>query len=538
VKTVQENTTSAFLGRESAKRTDVIIVGAGPVGMMLASELHLGGATVAVYDKLTAPSGESRALGFNRRAAESLGQRGLLSRLGEFRWGPMGHFGGVRIDLGLLDENHSGVLGLSQARTESMLADWLAELGVPVRRGYEVTGLREEADGVVIAFDGPQGPGEAAASYVVGCDGPGSAVRALAGIETESWPATRGMYTAEIAGVTLRPRPIGERLPGGNMVVCTPIGDGRYRIVIHDKSLPVDPDPGALTFSQVADAWQRLTGETIGAAQPSWLWACGNSAELALRYRQGRVLLAGDAAHAIPPLAAWGLSAGLQDAANLGWKLAATISGWAPDDLLDTYHDERQPIGQELVRNAQTASMLYLGDAGMDPIRSVLAELMGHKDAAGHLAGIVSGLGIGYDLGAGINPLLGTRMPPDRELVLPDGTSVQVGELLHDARGLLIVTAGSQAGLAGQAQPTTPAGSQPRPAERAGLAAEGWADRITIVAGSWAPGPGPAPDAVLIRPDGYVAWTDPGSDDDLARTLTRWFGTARTLAALDRAGAR
>jgi 2-polyprenyl-6-methoxyphenol hydroxylase-like FAD-dependent oxidoreductase len=439
----------------------------------------------------------------------------------------MGHFGGVRIDLGLLDENHSGVLGLSQARTESMLADWLAELGIPVRRGYEVTGLREEADGVVVAFDGPQGPGEATAGYVVGCDGPGSTVRSLAGIDADYWPATRGLYTAEIAGITLRPRPIGERLPGGNMVVCTPIGPGRYRIVVHDTSLPVSPDPAALTFAEVAQAWQRLTGESIADAQPLWLWACGNSAELARRYRQGRVLLAGDAAHAIPPLAAWGLSAGLQDAVNLGWKLAATISGWADDGLLDTYQAERQPVGQELIRNAQTASMLYLGDAGMDPIRSVLAELMGYKDAAGHLAGIVSGLGIRYDLGAGTDPLLGTRMPPEREMILPDGSSVQIGDLLHDAKALLIVTDGARAGVVEGAEvaarPAPPAG-------RAG-AAEGWSDRVRVVSGRWAPGPGPTPAAALIRPDGYVAWTHPGCDHDLTLALSRWFGAARTLVA-------
>src|SRR5579863_376868 len=261
--------------------TDVIIVGAGPVGLMLASELRLAGIGVAVYDRLTAPSGESRALGFNRRAAESLGQRGMLARLGEFRWGPMGHFGGVRIDLDLLADNHSGVLGLSQARTEEMLGDWLADLGVQVRRGHEVTGLRETADGVVITFDGPQGQGVASATYLVGCDGPESAVRSLAGFGTEDWPATRGMYTAEVTGVTLRPRPIGERLPGGNMVVCTPLGDGRYRVVIHDKNLPARQDPAALTFAMVADAWRRLTGESIDHAQPLWLWACGNSATLA-----------------------------------------------------------------------------------------------------------------------------------------------------------------------------------------------------------------------------------------------------------------
>jgi 2-polyprenyl-6-methoxyphenol hydroxylase-like FAD-dependent oxidoreductase len=495
-------------------KTDVIVVGAGPVGLMLAGELHLGGAAVTVYDKLTAPTGESRALGFNRRAAESLGQRGLLPRLGDFRWGPMGHFGGVRIDLGMLDENHSGVLGLSQARTEQMLGDWLAELGVPVRRGYEVTGLRETPDGVVVAFDGPQGRGEDTASYLVGCDGGGSTVRTVAGIQAPGREATRGMYTAEITGVALRPRPIGERLPGGNMVVCTPLGDGRYRIVIHDRSLPPRPDLSALTFTQVANAWQRLTGESIHHAQALWLWACGNGSRLAAEYRHGRVLLAGDAAHDIPPLAAWGLSAGLQDAVNLGWKLAATINGWAPEDLLDTYHAERHPVGQQLVRNAQAASMLYLGDADMDPVRSVLAELVAYKDAAGHLAGIVSGLGIRYDMGPGDHPLLGLRMPPDRELTLPDGSRTRVADLLHGARGVLITT-----GDAGAFEQI----------------AQGWADRIEIISGTWDSGRGPALDAVLIRPDGYIAWTAPGSGA-LTGALDRWFGASRTPVTAQAAG--
>lgn len=187
------------------KTTDVIVVGAGPVGLMLAGELRLGGADVAVYDRLPAPTEESRALGFNRRTAESLDQRGLLPRLGAFRWGPMGHFGGVRFDLGLLDEDHSGVLGLSQTRTEQALGAWLDELGVPVRRAHEVSALRETADGVVVSLTGPDGHRDEAARYVVGCDGAGSTVRALAGIPATGWEPTRGMYTAEITGVTPAP---------------------------------------------------------------------------------------------------------------------------------------------------------------------------------------------------------------------------------------------------------------------------------------------------------------------------------------------
>jgi 2-polyprenyl-6-methoxyphenol hydroxylase-like FAD-dependent oxidoreductase len=492
---------------------DVIVVGAGPVGLMLAVELHLGGARVRVYDRLCAPTGESRALGFNRRTAESLDQRGLLEGLGDFRWGPMGHFGGVRIDLGMLDDDHSGVLGLPQSRTEEMLASWLAERGVPVRRGHELTGLRETKAGVVVTFDGPAGRTDETAGYVVGCDGAQSTVRALTGIEVAGVPATRGMYTAEVTGVTLRPRPIGERLPGGNMVVCTPVGNGRYRIVIHDKGLSPRPDPGVLTFAEVADAWQRLTGESIHHGQAPWLWACGNAAAVAEQYRRGRVFLAGDAAHEMPPLAAWGLSAGVQDAVNLGWKLAAAVRGWAPDDLLDTYHAERHPIGRQLIGNARAASMLYLGDVDTQPLRSVLAELVTVKDAAGHLAGLGSGLGIRYDMGPGDHPLLGRRMPPQHQLTRPDGSRTRIADLLHRARGLLITT--------GATDHTT-------------ATAHGWNDRIDIITATWTHAQDPALDTVLIRPDGYIAWTSPGSTHDLDHALHRWFGT--TVGA-DRIGA-
>ncbi|MFE9301387.1 FAD-dependent monooxygenase [Streptomyces sp. NPDC006856] len=486
------------------RNIDVIVVGAGPVGLMLAGELRLGGADVAVYDAEPAPSGESRALGFNRRAAESLGQRGVLDRIGSFRWGPMGHFGGVRFDLGMLDEDHSGVLGLSQARTEEALAGWLADLGVPVVRGREVTGLRETGDGVVVSYDSPEGPGEASAAYVVGCDGVDSTVRRLAGIAAPGWASTRGMYTAEITGAAPRPRPIGERLPGGSMVVCTPVGEGRFRVVVHDLALPANPDTETLTFTQVADAWQRLTGESLHDAEPQWLWATGNSSALAEEFRRGRVLLAGDAAHEIPPLAAWGLSAGLQDAANLGWKLAATVRGWAPEGLLDTYDAERRPVGRELIRNARAAGKIYLSGEEMDPVREVMGELLAQKDAAERAAGIVSGLGVRYELGKGEHPLLGLRMPPGRELALADGATARVGDLLRTGHGLLITTDPAHARLA-----------------------EGLDDRLDVVTGAWSQEGEPALDSVLVRPDGYVAWTSPGTVDTLADTLTRWFGTAQ-----------
>ncbi|MFZ3597776.1 FAD-dependent monooxygenase [Streptomyces sp. BH104] len=488
------------------KRTDVIVVGAGPVGLLLAGELRLGGADVVVHDAAPRPSGESRALGFNRRAAECLDQRGLLPRLGEFRWGPMGHFGGVRFDLGMLDEDHSGVLGLSQARTEEALTGWLAELGVPVHRGSRATAVEEGEDEVLVHFEGPDGSARARASYVVGCDGADSTVRESAGFTVRRWEPTRGMYTAEIEEAAPRPRPIGERLPGGRMVVCTPVGAGRHRVVVHDPALPARPDNAALTFAEVAAAWRRLTGESIDDARPVWWWACGNSAALADDYRRGRVLLAGDAAHEIPPLAAWGLSAGLQDAANLGWKLAAVVTGRSGEELLDTYHAERGPVGAELVRNARAAQKIYLGDDALDPVREVLGELLAHKDAAEQVAGIVSGLGIRYDVAKGDHPLLGRRLAPHHRLTLPDGTHTRIADLQHTGHGLLITTPG-----------TTVKNHQ-------------LPHHLDHITATWHTPPHPAPDALLVRPDGHIAWTSPGTTDDLDHAINRWFGTGRRPA--------
>jgi 2-polyprenyl-6-methoxyphenol hydroxylase-like FAD-dependent oxidoreductase len=493
--------------------TRIIVVGAGPVGLALAGEIRLGGAEVVVYDKLPAPSGESRALGFTKRVAESFDQRGLLTRLGEFRWGQRGHFGGIGIDLDGLGDDHHGVLGLPQSRTEEMLTDWLAELGVPVRRGYEVVGLRETEDGVTAEFDGPDGRHEDTAAYLVGCDGGKSTVRTLAGIETTGWESTRGMYMADVTGIELRPRPTGEYVPGGHMILDVGLGDGYYRVLIHDGSLPPHPDSDALTFTDVADAWQRMTGESIHHGSARWMAAFSNGATLAATYRSGRVLLCGDAAHDTPPLAGWGISTGIQDAVNLGWKLAAVTTGSAPEALLDTYHAERHPIGEQLLRNTKAATLLYLSGEAMDPLRTVMRELVTHQSAAGHFAGMVSGLGVRYDMGPGEHPQLGARLSPDLELRRSDGTRTRVAELLHAGHGVLIAADGS--------------------GEAAGTAAA-WSDRVDVVTGGWVPAKDaerPAPEAVLLRPDGYIAWAAPGGGD-LAGALGRWFGAARTPASV------
>ncbi|KAB2343581.1 FAD-dependent monooxygenase, partial [Actinomadura rudentiformis] len=488
--------------------TDVIVVGAGPVGLMLAGELRLGGVDVVVYDKLPVPPRESRGASFTRRTAECFDQRGLLGRLGEVEPADS-HLGGVRIDLTQAEEDHSGVRGVSQFRTERMLEGWVGELGVPVRRGHEVTGFRETPDGVTVTFDGPEGPGEDTAEYLAGCDGGRSAVRKLAGIDFTGSAPRRGFYTADVTGIETRRRLTPEDLPGGSMVLSMDLENGVTRVVVHEKGMaPRDRD--SLSYTELADAWQRLTGESIHHARCRWLSCFTDASRVAAEYRRGRVFLAGDAAHVQPPAMAQGLSVGVQDAVNLGWKLAATINGWAPDGLLDTYHAERHPIGRQLARNARAAIELRLTGEEMDPVRDLIGELVSHKDAAGHLAGMLSGLGIRYDMGPGDHPHLGKRIPPNHRLTLPNGTHTRIADLLHTARGLLITTTPETHHLNEHAQ--------------------NWTDRINTITATWHPHQHPTPDATLIRPDGYIAWTTPQTHHHLTHALNHWFGTARTPA--------
>ncbi len=491
---------------------DVIVVGAGPVGLMTAGELRLGGVDVVVYETLLTPPRESRGASFTRRAAECFDQRGLLGRLGETEPADS-HFGGVPIDLGRFSEDHFGARGVSQFRTERMLEGWATELGVVLRRGYEVTDFRATPGGVVVAYNGPKGRGVDTARFLVGCDGGRSTIRKLAGIDFPGSEPTRGFYTADVSGIDTRRRRIGEDLPDGSMVMAMDLENGVTRVVVHEKGMP-PRDRDSLKYTDLADAWQRLTGESIHHGQCRWLSCFTDASRVAAEYRRGRVFLAGDATHVQPPAMAQGLSVGVQDAVNLGWKLAATINGWAPEGLLDTYHAERHPIGQQLARNARAAIELRLNGEEMDPIRSVLTELMAYQDAAEHLAAMLSGLGIRYHMGPGEHPLLGRRMPPDRELTRPDRSRTRIADLLRPARGVLITTNHSR---------------------DTRQVADGWADRIDIITATWTTGTGAgtdiAPDAVLIRPDGYVAWTSPGSDSHLTDALGHWFGTARTPVA-------
>jgi bifunctional hydroxylase/dehydrase len=488
---------------------------------MLAGELRLGGVDVVVYERRAVPSGESRGLGFTARATEAFVQRGLLARFGGVEVSRQGHFGGIPMDFGVFPGAHFGVRGVPQYRIEQMLAEWAVELGAKILRNHTVVGLQPTGDGVVAVVEGPTGRREHAADYLVGCDGGRSTVRQLGGFDFPGTDATREMYLADVVGRGIRPRFIGERVPGG-MVMSAPLEADVDRIIVCETGTAPSGDGSSLTFAEVADGWQRLTGESLHGAEARWVSAFTDATRQVSEYRRGRVLLAGDAAHIHLPAGGQGLSLGVQDAVNLGWKLAATMRGWAPDSLLDTYHDERHPVGARVLRNTLAQGTLYLSGSEIEPLRSVMREIVAIPDVARHLSGMVSGLDIRYDVGAPGHPLVGARMP-DYHLELPGGRRTRVSELLHRARGVLISTDAA-----------------------AGRLAAGWTARVDQVAGRWIP-PDPAgppdptspetqadaaaaltgmaeTDAVLIRPDGYVAWAAPGGGD-LRAALRRWFGS-------------
>ncbi|GAA4005974.1 FAD-dependent monooxygenase [Streptomyces marokkonensis] len=482
--------------------TDVLIVGAGPTGLMLAGELRLSGVSVTVLEKLAEPMQFSRALGFSARTIEEFSQRDLTTRFGDVQVIPAGHFGGVPLDYQVIEGGSYGARGIPQSRTEAVLGGWAAELGARVRRGVEVTGLETGADAVRVRAVDDQGELEITARYVVGCDGARSTVRTLAGIDYPGTEPAIELRFADVEGVRLRPRFSGERVPGG-MVMVIPIGPERSRIIYFDAAAPLRPAGQAITFEEVREAFERLSGDDLSGARPLWVSSTTDVSRLAAAYRKGRVLVAGDAAHTHLPIGAQGMSAGIQDAVNLGWKLALEVKGLAPQGLLDTYHSERHPVAARILTNTLAQRLLYLGGDEMAPLREVFAELVGcHVTVQRHLAGMVTGLDIRHDVGEGDHPLLGRRLP-DRDIVV-DGTKTTALTLLHAGRGVLLDLTGELA-----------------------EAASAWADRVDTVAVDRFDH-----DCVtaglLVRPDGYVAWA--GSPDEgtggLTDALSRWFGPA------------
>ncbi|MGW0702213.1 FAD-dependent monooxygenase [Streptomyces sp. NPDC002867] len=495
---------------DAAIDAEVVVVGAGPTGLMLAGELRLAGVHVVVLDRLSEPTTESRGLGFTPRTMEVFAQRGLVDRFGAvgtaLQTTTRGHFGGLPLDFGVVPRVHPAVVNLPQVHTESMLRDWVAELGCDLRRGHEVVGLTDDGETVEVRVEGPNGPLRLRTRYVVGCDGGRSTVRGLAGFDFPGTPATLELFLADVRGCAIRPRFIGEWLPGG-VAMAAPLGDGVDRIVVCERNTPPRQRTEPPTFREVAAGWQRLTGEDISHGEALWVSAFGDATRLATEYRRGRVLLAGDAAHVHLPAGGLGMNTGIQDAFNLGWKLAAVVRGRAPDTLLDTYHEERHAVGERLLNNTRAQGLLFLGGTEMQPLRDMLGELAEHEVVHRHLAGMVSGLEIRYPMGPGDHPLLGLRMP-DLDLLGETGTTT-VFPLLRRARGLLL-SAGDAPSLRQVAGP--------------------WADRVDVVTVKPAVDPSvPRLDAVLVRPDGHVAWAAPGGqEEELADALHRWFGARAT----------
>lgn len=487
----------------------VIVVGAGPTGLTLAGELRLAGVDVIVLDRLGERTGESRGLGFTTRTMEIFDQRGLLHRLGDMGTGNGGHFGGIPVDFGVLDSVHQAAKTVPQSDTETMLEGWAGELGADIRRGHELLSLNDLGDGVEVTVRGPGGvESRLSASYLVGCDGGRSTVRKAVGFDFPGTPATLEMYLADIKGIDLKPRLIGETFPGG-MVMSGPLGDrGVTRIIVCERGTPPRRRTEPPAFAEVAAAWERITGIDISHAEHEWVSAFGDATRLVTEYRRGRVLLAGDAAHIHLPAGGQGMNTGVQDAVNLGWKLAAVVRAAAPEGLLDTYHEERHAVGERLMMNTRAQGLLFLSGDEVQPLRDVFRELIRYEEVSRHLAGMVSGLEIRYDVGPGRHPLLGLRMP-HLELV-GERRKTSSTELLRAGRGVLLDLE-DNAVLRGRAA--------------------GWSDRVDIVSslphGVPAGSPLSGTAALLVRPDGHVAWAAPGSHHDLPMALERWFGPSR-----------
>jgi 2-polyprenyl-6-methoxyphenol hydroxylase-like FAD-dependent oxidoreductase len=473
----------------------VVIAGGGPTGMMLAAELTLAGTDVLIVERRPSFTLESsRSRGLHSRTIEVLDQRGVVDRfLAEGKAVQVQAFAGVPMDISDFPTRHNYGMALLQSHFERILAGWLDELGVPILREREVIGFTQDGSGVDVALsDGTS----LRAQYLVGCDGGRSAVRKAAGIEFAGWdPTTRWI----IAEVEMEEKPeFGLRGGGG----IGPAEDGRVGVTLIVPDLERSDEP---TLQDVRDALIRVDGKDYGVHSPHWISSFTDMTRQAVAYRSGRVLVAGDAAHVHAPIGGQGLNIGVQDAVNLGWKLAQVVKETSPDSLLDTYHAERHPVGARVLRNTMAQRALGATDERMVALRGILVELLTMDQPRKHIAGMISGLDVAYDLGKG-HPLLGRRMP-DLDLETADGP-VRVFELLHNARPVLLNFGGP-----------------------GGLDLTAWADRVQFIdatyTGKWelpVVGEVSAPSAVLIRPDGHVAWVGDLSDAGLPDALTMWFG--------------
>jgi 3-(3-hydroxy-phenyl)propionate hydroxylase len=478
----------------------VLIAGGGPTGLMLAAELRLAGVDVAVLERR--PSQElagSRAGGLHSRGLELLDQRGIVDRfLAEGKTAQAAGFALVFIDIGHFPTRHPYSLGLWQNHIERLLAEHARELGVQVLYGKEATGFRQDEFGVDVELaDG----GSLRAEWLVGCDGGRSRIRKAAGIDFPGWDATTSSVLAE-AQMSEEPEYGIHHDPQGVRSLNL-LEDGKtVRVLVTEPEVGPSTDP---TLEDLSALLENAYGTDFGVHSPVWITRFTDMTRQAASYREGRVLLAGDSAHIHYPAGGQGLQNGMQDAVNLGWKLGQVVNGTSPESLLDTYYAERHPTTARTLRHTMAQTALLRGDSRVEALREAIAEVLTMPEPRDHFAGLISGLDLHYDLGEG-HPLLGRRMP-DLDLTTPDGPT-RVYEHLHDARPILL-----DLGDPGTIDITP------------------WADRVKLLdATTEAPwtlpvlGEVPAPTAVLIRPDGHVAWVGEDTTDGLTDALTIWFG--------------
>ena len=488
----------------------VVIAGGGPTGMMLAGELALAEVDVAIVERRASQDlPGSRAGGLHSRTIEVLDQRGIADRfLAEGQTAQVAGFGSTKFDISDFPTRHPYGLGLWQNHIERILAGWVGELAVKLYRGREVAGFTQGDTGVNIGLSDDE---SLRAQYLVGCDGGRSLVRKAAGIDFPGWDATTSALLAEVE-MTEEPELGIRRTPSGMHAL------GKVEYEIKDGEVVYKPGGTVgvmLTEAQVGTSEPTLRdlsegliavyGTDYGIHSPTWITRFTDTTRQAAAYRDRRILLAGDAAHVHSPVGGQGLNTGVQDAVNLGWKLAQVVKRTASESLLDTYHAERHPVAARVLRNTMAQVALMRPDDRIEALRDTVSELLSMDEPRKRFAAMMSGLDIHYDLGEG-HPLLGRRMP-DLDLVTADGP-LRVFTLLHHARPLLLNLG-----------------------EPGGFDITPWADRVQLIdaeyAGTWelpAIGEVTAPTAVLIRPDGYVAWVGDLTQPGLAEALTTWFG--------------
>ena len=478
----------------------VVIAGGGPTGLMLAGELALAGVDVAIVERRASQNlAGSRAGGLHSRTIEVLDQRGIADRfLSQGQVAQVAGFAWIPLDISDFPTRHNYGLALWQNQIERILAGWVGELAVPIYRGREVTGFAQDDTGVDVELS----DGESLrAGYLVGCDGGRSLIRKAAGIEFPGWDPTISHLIAE---VEMAEEPEwGSRRDAHGIHGLSRMEDGKtVRVMVTEQCLGRTGEP---TLGDLSEELVAVYGTDFGIHSPAWISRFTDMARQAASYRDRRVLLAGDAAHVHYPTGGQGLNIGVQDAVNLGWKLAQVVRKTSPESLLDTYHTERHPVAANVLRNTMAQVALLRTDDRTNALREVTSELLGMDEPRKRFAAMVSGLDIHYDLGEG-HPLLGRRMP-DLDLVTDNGP-LRVYTLLHKARPVLLNLG-----------------------EPGGFDITPWADRVQLIdatyAGVWelpALGAVTAPTAVLIRPDGHVAWVGEGAHLGLVDALTTWFG--------------